>query len=210
MARPYRCVVPGCERTFEKSHGAMVHFHRSHKKLGKWKPEWRELLESRQQLPFLPATLPSLPATSQKRKPKRQQRGSSASFMEGIVQALRGSSTLQLSVPEIMTRLRQSGVKSKSRDALRTRISAEVRHHPESGVSRVERGVYKLVKDAADRLSPDPTEPTEVPEEVFDVQGAAAEILSLRRMAREERERRQRQVEAIMGLSRIIVSLVSD
>jgi hypothetical protein len=116
--------------------------------------------------------------------------------MEGMIDALRRSPTLQLTTAEIMDDLRQNGVTdSRNDDSVRTRISTAAR---EGGgdIQRIGYGVYGLKKDA-NRLFPNPTE------EVFDPSAAASEILSLRRL-------NEKKAEAIMGLTRILVALATD
>jgi len=201
MSQLYSCVVPGCDRKFEKPHGAKVHFRRSHSDLGKWKSEWNTILNRRQQLSMLPEK------QAESRKKRKGSAVSSHRFLEGMIEALRKSPTLQLTTGEMMSELRERRItNSNSDESLRTRISTEVRNNPTSDVQRASRGVYTLVESsamastlatAAVERSPDPVE------EVFNPSQAIAEIEALRRL-------RNKQSEAIMGLTRIIVTLVAD
>jgi hypothetical protein len=164
--------------------------------MGKWQDDWTRLLDARKKLPSSKTPTPKTPTPKQVEKsspvsPKR--------FVEGMIEALRKAPTHQLSTGDMMVALRANGVtQSKSDDSLRTRISTEVRNHPQAGIERISRGIYGLARSA--QLSA--SQPAEA-EEVLDPQGAATEIMVLRRL-------NQRKAEAIMGLTRIIGQLVAD
>lgn len=104
-----------------------------------------------------------------------------------------------------MDGLRTNGVTdSNSDDALRTRISSIVRDNPKSGIKRVERGLYGLARSA--QAAPPVDQPgfsVSMSEQPIDGGDVTAENLFLRRQ-------NQKKGEAIMGLTRIIATLVAD
>lgn len=197
MAKTYRCIVPGCDRDgFETPWGVRVHCTRSHKELGEWQEEWDKLIKQGEQIPAI---------SKAKRKQKKDKRGTSTStekYIEGMIQVLRQTPNQQLPMRELMDGLRESGVTdSNSDDALRTRISAIVRENPKSGIKRIERGMYGLARSA--QVAPPVDQPGFSVDIPVDENDAATENLWLRRQ-------NQKKGDAIMGLTRIIATLVAD
>lgn len=193
MAKSYQCIVPGCDREdFQTPWGVRVHCTRSHKELGKWKDEWDDLVKSGEKLEEMP---------KRRTKTANTAGASTEKYIDGMIRVLQHSPENQLPMRDLMQGLRQNGVTaSQSDDALRTRISSIVRDFPDRGITRVERGLYGLARSA--QAPPAVDQPGFTIEEV-DSNEVTAENHFLRRQ-------NQKKAEAIMGLTRIITSLVSD
>jgi hypothetical protein len=102
-----------------------------------------------------------------------------------------------MTTQDLMTHLKAGVTHKVSDDVMRSRIATIVRDNPQSGIKRLERGIYGLARSAQN------APPVNQPMAEIDSDDLAGQYQYLLVQNR-------RKGDAIMGLTRIIASLVAD